>query len=210
MGSPWAEKDGEEDRFVPLYRLDDVGNLHIWLMQSDGRVYYSPRDVDRTPRITRARIDEDRVISVEVNIPVKLCPEKGGGFRLYRSGEEEPLAEAIAWGFENSLVAANPLDLEASYELTHPLTVGHRSVSAESLTAPPLPSGSPTRAQTWALSTHPQPPLSGFGHPCPGISVKLYDKGKAAQAGPIRCRRTSRALGWVMCGAIFTAGIIHM
>ena len=47
---------------------------------------------------------------------------EGGGFRLYRSGEEEPLAEAVALGDLKKLrlVAANPLDLEASYELTHP------------------------------------------------------------------------------------------
>ncbi len=181
VGSPWAEKDGEEDRFVPLYRLDDEGNLHIWLMQSDGRVYYSPRDVDRTPRITRARIDEDRVISVEVNIPVKLCPEKGGGFRLYRSGEEEPLAEAIALGDLKKLrlVAANPLDLEASYELTHP-THGRAPVSFGRIF------DSPTFAQRFTYTSSDlgavyTPTATTFRVWAPtaqGISVKLYDKGE--------------------------------
>ena len=60
-GNSWAEKDGG-DRFVPFYHLDNEGQLHIWLMQEDGRVYYSPRDVDRVPRIVKAQIDEEKVI----------------------------------------------------------------------------------------------------------------------------------------------------
>lgn len=129
-GNPWAEKDGEGDRFVPLYHLDDEGSLHIWLMQGDQRIYYSPRDVDRTPRIVRAQIEEEKVILVELNIPVKRYPGKGGGFRLLRDGEEEPIAEAMAVGDPRSirLVAARSLNLEARYELAHP-THGRAPVS---------------------------------------------------------------------------------
>lgn len=124
-GNPWAEKDGG-DRFVPFYHLDNDGQLHIWLMQQDRRVYYSPRDVDRVPRIVKAQIDEEKVISIETNIPVKLDPVRGGGFRLFRNDEEEPLAEVIT--FESGrdgakrlrLASEEHLDLEAVYTVSHP------------------------------------------------------------------------------------------
>ena len=69
-----------------------------------------------TSCITRARIDEDRVISVEVNIPVKLCQRKAAVFASTAAARKNPWPKRLPWGFEKlRLVAANPLDLEASY-----------------------------------------------------------------------------------------------
>lgn len=183
-GNPWAEKDGEGDRFVSLYHLDGEGNLHIWLMQDDARVYLSPRDVDRTPKIVRAQIDEEQVISVEVNIPVKLSSQKGGGFRLFRDGEEEPLGEAMAIGdlTKLRLVALRPLDLEASYELTH-LTHGRAQVGLGRVFDSPAFARlfTYTGSDLGAVYTPQSTAFRLWAPTAQQVSVKLYDQGQGGE-----------------------------
>lgn len=184
-GNQWAEKDGDEDRFVPLYHLDEEGNLHIWLMQGRLRVYYSPRDVDRTPRIVRAQIDDDRVISVETNVPVKLGPGKAAGFRLIRGGEEEALSEAIAVGdlTKLRLVTEAPLDLTDHYEVWHSTHGRARAAFGRIFDSPAF-----ARLFTYAGSDMgavytPQATVFRIWAPtAQAVSVKLYERGRGGEA----------------------------
>lgn len=126
-GSDWYSKDGRADRIIPLYRADDQGHLHIWLMQDDPKVYYRKEDVNRSPSIIQAALDDVRLISVKVNIPVQTRNEDHYGFVLVKEGTETvPIEEAVPYGHftvgprELLLITGEDLDLEGEYTLFHP------------------------------------------------------------------------------------------
>ena len=87
-GNDWAAKDVEQDRFIPLFRSDRDGNIEVWLMQNDPVVYYREEDLDRSPRIVTALLDEPNVISVEVNLPFTVSGKELEGFYLSADGQE--------------------------------------------------------------------------------------------------------------------------
>lgn len=67
----WSEKDpGEGDRFIT--DLGDDGKAEVWLAQGQTRIYDQPEKVDRTPRITRATIDEMDRITLTTNLPFSI------------------------------------------------------------------------------------------------------------------------------------------
>ena len=45
----WAQKDVEHDRFIPLFRADEQGQIEVWLMEKDARLYYRYEDIDLDP-----------------------------------------------------------------------------------------------------------------------------------------------------------------
>ncbi|HPT84276.1 MAG TPA: pullulanase-associated domain-containing protein, partial [Limnochordia bacterium] len=140
-GRAWAAKDGGKDRFIPLYRTSRQGRLEVWLMQDDPRLYYRQQDVDRTPRLLLAALEDTSTIRVECYLPV-YCPEPNWGFRLYQGTVEVPLAQVESVYTQGSpkafiLQTLQPLDLTKRYAVRHathgelPVSLGRAFDSAE-------------------------------------------------------------------------------
>lgn len=131
-GVPWAAKDGVRDRCIPLYHSSKHGLLEVWLMQDDPRIYYRESDVDRTPRITLAALEDTSTIRVECYLPV-YCQEANWGFGLYEGENQVPLAQVESIYTQGSpkafiLKTAQPLELTRRYVLRH-ATHGELAVS---------------------------------------------------------------------------------
>lgn len=124
VGDEWAAKDVEHDRFIPLFRSDQEGNIEVWLMQNDPIIYYRASDLDRSPRLVAALIDDPNTISVEANLPFDLTEGENLGFRLMADGAETEIARVQPVGKVVdertrfvTLTTAEPLDLNATLVL---------------------------------------------------------------------------------------------
>lgn len=78
--SDWSEKDIAEDRFIT--RFSEDGKAEVWLAQGQKRVFDQAEKVDRTPRITKAVIDELNKITLETNLPFSLSEGENAGIQL--------------------------------------------------------------------------------------------------------------------------------
>ncbi|TCN24519.1 type I pullulanase [Mesobacillus foraminis] len=78
--SDWSEKDVAEDRFIT--RFSGEGKAEIWLAQDQQRIFDQPEKVDRTPRITKAVIDELNKITLHTNLPFLLSDGVNAGIQL--------------------------------------------------------------------------------------------------------------------------------
>lgn len=136
LGNAWLAKDGG-DRHFPLYRTNDEGKLEVWLMQDDPQVYFRAEDVDRTPRITLATLEDVTTIKAECYLPVRSDLGSKWGFKLFAEDKEVPLTEVHPWYRQGQsprsfvLKTAAPLSLTKHFELRHethgeaPLTFGN-------------------------------------------------------------------------------------
>ena len=88
LGEVWVSRDGDQDRHVPLFETSEHGMLDIWLMQDDPLIYYSAADVDRTPRLIRASLEDAQTIRVETYLPVQPDLGENWGFELFPSGKD--------------------------------------------------------------------------------------------------------------------------
>ena len=144
-GESWAEKDGA-DRFLPLYWANDQGQLAVWLMQDDPRIYYSEGDVDRTPRLLRASLEDLHTLQVEAYLPVLENAKLDWGFELVcRDGQEKakiPLKEVwpLTAGGELPrqfiLRTEAALDLRKRYRLEHKTHGGVQVTFGEVFSSP--------------------------------------------------------------------------
>lgn len=133
LGESWARRDGG-DRCIPLYWTSAEGKLAIWLMQEDPRIYWSDRDVDRTPRVTMASLEDVQTILVETYLPVQGGPCSNWGFQLsYRDEDgkhQVPITVQSQGPKAFCLCTEGPLDLRKRYRLEHrthgvaPVTLG--------------------------------------------------------------------------------------
>ncbi|HHY16201.1 MAG TPA: type I pullulanase, partial [Firmicutes bacterium] len=120
----WLQKDGS-DRWLPFYRTDERGRLSIWLLQGDPKIYYEQGDVDRTPSMTRAVIEDLNVIRVETYLPVSPALDEIWGFRLRRRSRKiriktvQPVGPCGHWPAHFLIKTEEPLDLEGRYHLKH-------------------------------------------------------------------------------------------
>ncbi|KRQ87397.1 Pullulanase precursor [Caloramator mitchellensis] len=69
----WAEKEFG-DRFITKFNQD--GSAEIWLAQGDERIHYSPSEIDLSPKLVSATIDDINIINVETNIPFTIKNDK--------------------------------------------------------------------------------------------------------------------------------------
>ncbi|HBG08572.1 MAG: type I pullulanase [Limnochordia bacterium] len=120
----WAQKDVEHDRFIPLFRADEQGQIEVWLMEKDARLYYRYEDIDLDPRFISAVIDEPRLITVRVNLPFAANPEELAGFELLADGKNVPIEAVVptklVQGFatEVQIVTQEDLVLQAGHVLS--------------------------------------------------------------------------------------------
>lgn len=129
LGEKWLEKDGAKDRHIPLYWTSEHGQLEVWLMQDDPHIYYALEDVDRTPRLTQATLEDVQTIRVRTYLPVRPALGHAWGFKLFaEKGDEEGevvLAEVRPCYAEGRslkcflIKAQDPLDLRKQYRLEH-------------------------------------------------------------------------------------------
>ncbi len=136
VGKSWALKDGG-DRFIPLYWTKEDGTLAVWLMQDDPAIHWSAGDVDRTPRVTKASLEDVQTLRVETYLPVVGNLGSNWGFELICQGAEAkkvPLGEVrpiLVPGQSPrafTLRTETPLDLRRQYKLEH-LTHGTAPVT---------------------------------------------------------------------------------
>ena len=127
VGNGWFARDGSCDRFIPLYRTDNDGQLHLWLMQDDPHLYYRAKDVDRMPRLNVVSLDDEEIVRVETYLPVKANLGEYWGFvlREKQSGKGIELAQVrpcYPQGKEPRcfiLQTKEPLDLCKHYIVEH-------------------------------------------------------------------------------------------
>lgn len=120
----WAAKDVEQDRFIPLFRSDREGNIEVWMMQNDPIIYYRASDLDRSPRLVAALIDDPNTISVETNVPFNLAEGDKLGFRLSANDVEVEIAQVQPVGKVANertrlvtITTVEPIDLDANLVL---------------------------------------------------------------------------------------------
>lgn len=120
----WAAKDIEEDRFIPLFRADEEGNLAVWLMQGDRTIYYNADAVDYSRRLIAALINDPVTIGVEANTPFNLMEGDNLGFLLTANGAPVEIAAIAPAGQVKddetrrvNVITAEPLDLNANLVL---------------------------------------------------------------------------------------------
>lgn len=119
----WAQKDVEQDRFIPVFRADENGQIEVWLMEKDARLYYRYEDLDLEPRFISALIDEPRLITARVNLPFAASEEELAGFQLLADGEPLAIAQVVPTKLvqdsttEVQIIAAEDLDLQANHVL---------------------------------------------------------------------------------------------
>lgn len=131
-GLPWAAKDGLKDRYIPLYFSSDRGGLEVWLMQDDPRIYFREADVDRTPKLTLAALEDTSAMKAECYLPVYV-QDPHWGFQLNDGKNEVALAQVqplYTQGNPRSFIikTAEPLDLTRRYVLSH-TTHGQKAVT---------------------------------------------------------------------------------
>lgn len=120
----WAQKDVEHDRFIPLFRADEEGQIEVWLMEKDARLYYRLEDIDLDPRFISAVIDDTRLITARVNLPFTASDEELAGFTLTAHGEEVAIAQVVPTRLvqgsasEVQIFTEEELDLQADYVLS--------------------------------------------------------------------------------------------
>ncbi|WP_298836449.1 type I pullulanase [Clostridium sp.] len=70
--SDWSDKDISANRYIDLSHADSTGNLDVYVLQGDAKLYYSAADVDKSPSITAARMDTYHTISFSAITPITV------------------------------------------------------------------------------------------------------------------------------------------
>ncbi|NHM30516.1 type I pullulanase [Bacillus sp. C11] len=115
----WSAKDTEGDRFITKFTAD--GKAEVWLAQGQKRIYDNPAKIDRSPRITKAAIDELNKITFETNFPFAFEEGKNPGIVI--NGAEIDKVEAagtVTDGLTNKVViyTKDELDLSKTYTIS--------------------------------------------------------------------------------------------
>ena len=122
VGENWAERDGGE-RFLPFYFASAAGTLEVWLMQDDRHIYYQAEDVDRTPRLEVASLEDPQTIRVDTYLPVARDSVPNWGFELvgWDGKKEQQVSISVRdLGARSFLIKTDqPLDLHQQYQILH-------------------------------------------------------------------------------------------
>lgn len=66
----WEAKDVESDRFVPIDKKNEAGQLEIFLVQGAERIYYSEDEIDLSPKFLKATFIDEKAVKVETSKPI--------------------------------------------------------------------------------------------------------------------------------------------
>ena len=66
--SDWSQKDWESDRFINKVYANNDGLINAYVVQGEGTIYYSEKDVVKDPKITSAKIDTLKDITFKTNL----------------------------------------------------------------------------------------------------------------------------------------------
>ncbi|MBM7694150.1 pullulanase [Peribacillus deserti] len=109
------EKDGG-DRFI------DIKNAagEVWVVSGDDRVYTEQPEIDQTPKITSAVIDELNSITFQTNIPFNITEQPNGGIQLSGAHikEVKPLIDGKTVTNQVKVVTSDPLNLSGQYTIS--------------------------------------------------------------------------------------------
>lgn len=63
----WAERDIYINRFIDVTRVDENGELNVYLLQDEEKIVYREEDIDRSSKILKAYLSEDNRICAVLN-----------------------------------------------------------------------------------------------------------------------------------------------
>lgn len=66
----WSAKDVDADRTINLAYADKEGNLDVYLLQNDSKLYYDESQVDKSEKINLATMKSLHDVSFSLNLPV--------------------------------------------------------------------------------------------------------------------------------------------
>ncbi|HAS73480.1 MAG TPA: type I pullulanase [Clostridiales bacterium UBA8960] len=66
----WEAKDVESDRFVPIDKVNEAGQLEIYLVQGAERIYCSEDEIDLSPKFLKATFIDEKAVKVETSKPI--------------------------------------------------------------------------------------------------------------------------------------------
>jgi len=114
--SDWENKDGG-DRFITKVGKD--GNVEVWIVQGQNRIYYDRAGVDITRKITKATMDTFNQITLETNVPFDSSKSLGDieidGAQIekvipYKEGEDAATTKV-------KIITKQPLDVTKTYRV---------------------------------------------------------------------------------------------
>lgn len=66
----WKEKDVDMNRYISIYKLNDRGELEVYLLQYEEEIFYNRESVNDSPKILKAYIEGSNRICAYLNYPV--------------------------------------------------------------------------------------------------------------------------------------------
>ncbi len=117
--SDWSQKDWESDRFINKVYANNDGLINAYVVQGEGTVYYSEKDVVKDPKITSAKIDTLKDITFKTNfkLPSKDILNKV----TLKKGNNNVEIESVTVNdnlMEGTIKVRENLDLNSKYQLS--------------------------------------------------------------------------------------------
>ncbi|HEX3022216.1 MAG TPA: type I pullulanase, partial [Lachnospiraceae bacterium] len=121
----WEAKDGDGDRFVEISNAKN-NQLDIYLVQGDNNVYYSPDEVDLTPRFLNAYFATSKEIRFSVTAPVDTSNGKEADYFTVKdsAGVEYPITKV--WSNVKGQVVSASLIMEQKLDLSRTYTIARK------------------------------------------------------------------------------------
>ncbi len=66
----WQEKDVDMDRYIDVRNVNEKGELEVYLLQYEEKIFYTRLDVDDSPKILKACIEGSNRICAVLNYPI--------------------------------------------------------------------------------------------------------------------------------------------
>lgn len=86
----WTDKDIDMNRYIPVSKIDENGNIEAYLLQEDDKIAYKRADVEDLPKILKAHIEDKHRIFAILN----YCPVNMDDFKVV-DGDKELKVERV-------------------------------------------------------------------------------------------------------------------
>ncbi len=119
----WEAKDVDMDRFINLTRAKD-NVLDVYLLQSDPTIYYRLSDIDLSPKILSARLEDIDRISVVLSVPMTPALDRSEGLIISDGIKQYPIKTILyAEGINPSASSRFNIFLEEGLDLSQSYTL---------------------------------------------------------------------------------------
>lgn len=108
----WVEKDIDMDRYIDLTNPDDLGEVHVYLVQNDPIIYYNLDDADISPKILNASFIDENTVSFQLTKSITSSQVS-----LKADGEPISFTNFKITNFSGTLDVEEMIDLTKKYTL---------------------------------------------------------------------------------------------